>query len=546
MSTSQGPLEPPATWAVVWRLMRLDPRRYAATALFWILWHAWALLPGLLAAAFFGALQHRGPFGWGITAVAGLAAGAGLLRAALMMLAVRFGVPLHFRTRARLQHGLLRAVLAQPGSAAASAPGRMLSTFRDDAEHLALAIDWPFDALAGLVFWGVGIGILWTVSRPLTLLVFLPLVAVVALAQWARTRLTRFMQSRRTSTSRVTDFLWDVWAGRGLVVASGAGPAALRRLGRLNADRRAAELQDQRWILAMDAAFGGAAQLGAGLLLLAAAAGLRQGTLSVGAFALFATYLVQVAHYISFVGYLLDSSRNAGVAVQRLAASAPKASAFPRRDPAPLAAALPLPPLSELSAVIAAGTPPRILQLKVRAGSLTVITGPVASGKSTLLRCLLGLDAAGRPAAQVTWNGVWVAPHDLRPPQVAYVPEGPHFLSGTLEDNLTWGQSKNPGAMEAALAAAALDPAAVRLEAPVGAGGQALSGGQATRVGLARALMNRPALLIADSLAHALDAGTEARLWDNLRQQGMAILAVSVRPETLAGADTVIDLSRHP
>ncbi len=46
------PTDTPAIWGAVWHLIRQDPPRYAATAAFWVLWHAWALLPGLLAAAF--------------------------------------------------------------------------------------------------------------------------------------------------------------------------------------------------------------------------------------------------------------------------------------------------------------------------------------------------------------------------------------------------------------------------------------------------------------------------------------------------------------
>ncbi len=155
---STPPTDTPAFGGVVWRLIRQGPWRYAATATFWVLWHAWALLPDLLAATFFDTLPHRGPFGWGFPQLVAVVAAAGLLRAALMLMAVRTGVSLHFRTRARIQRKLLELVLQHPGSAAAGAPGALLSTFRDDGERLALAIDWPFDAFAGLVFWVGGSG----------------------------------------------------------------------------------------------------------------------------------------------------------------------------------------------------------------------------------------------------------------------------------------------------------------------------------------------------------------------------------------------------
>ncbi len=536
-----------ALWAVISRLIRRDPWRYAATATFWMLWHAWALLPGLLAAAFFDTLQHRGPFGWGLHAVAAAAAAAGLLRAALLLMAVRTGVPLHFRTRARIQWELLGLVLQHPGSRASRSSGGLLSTFRDDAERLALAIDWPFDALAGLVFWVGGIAILWRVSPQLTLLVFLPVVTVVSVASAARTRLTRLLAGRRAATTQVTGFLWDLWVGRDTLAAAGAEARAVGHLARLNVQRRTAELRDRRGLLALEACFSGTAQLGVALVLLAAAAAMQDGRFSVGAFALFATYLVQVAQYLGFVGYLMDSARDAGVAVQRLADAGPPGSAqsLGQGTSCATAPATALPPLVEFAATVPMGSPAPPVTIRLTPGRLTAITGGVGSGKTTLLRHLMGLGL--ERAAAVTWNGIAVDPRQLRPPHAAYVPEHPRFLSGSLRDNLTWAAEPSAQALDAALARAALDEEIRRfpegLDTPVGVGGQALSGGQATRLALARALVHAPGLLVADSLTHALDADTEARLWHSLLAQGMAIIAVSTRPAMLALADDVIDLS---
>ncbi len=535
-------------WQVVGRLIRRDPWRYAATATFWVLWHAWALLPGLLAAAFFDTLQHHGPFGWDLGDAATAAAAAGLMRAALMLMAVRTGVALHFRTRVRIQLELLGLVLQHPGSGAARAPGGLLSTFRDDGERLALAIDWPFDALAGLVFWGVGITILWRVSPQLTATVFLPLVAVVGAASAARTRLTRLLADRRAATTRITGFLWDLWVGRDTLVAAGAETRAVQHLAHLNTERSLAELRDRRWLMALETMFSGTAQLGTALILLAAAAAMQQGRFSVGALALFATYLIQVAQYIGFVGYLMDSARDAGVAVHRLADAARPGSARTLGWGAVFSAASPprsLPPLAEFTATVPAGSGARPVTIRLTPGRLTVITGGVGSGKTTLLRHLVGLE--DDRVVLLTWNGVAIDPRQLRPPHAAYVPERPQFLSGSLRDNLLWTSSPSPRVVDTALARSALDATVARfprgLDTPVGTGAQALSGGQATRLALARALVHAPGLLVTDSLTHALDANTEERLWHGLLDEGTAILAVSTRSGVLRRADDVIDLS---
>ncbi|HEV7722233.1 MAG TPA: ABC transporter ATP-binding protein, partial [Iamia sp.] len=80
----------------------------------------------------------------------------------------------------------------------------------------------------------------------------------------------------------------------------------------------------------------------------------------------------------------------------------------------------------------------------------------------------------------------------------------------------------------------------------VGARGVRLSGGQVQRVAAARALARRPALLVVDDLSSALDAATEAELWDGLlaaaAEDGTSILVVTHRPAVLARADDIVHL----
>ena len=77
----------------------------------------------------------------------------------------------------------------------------------------------------------------------------------------------------------------------------------------------------------------------------------------------------------------------------------------------------------------------------------------------------------------------------------------------------------------------------------VGARGVRLSGGQAQRAAVARALVQGPELLVLDDVSSALDAETEARMWAGLAAAGMTCLAVSNRPATLARADQVLRLA---
>jgi ATP-binding cassette, subfamily B, bacterial len=77
----------------------------------------------------------------------------------------------------------------------------------------------------------------------------------------------------------------------------------------------------------------------------------------------------------------------------------------------------------------------------------------------------------------------------------------------------------------------------------IGPKGLRLSGGQIQRAGAARALVRRPELLVVDDLSSALDADTEARVWDRVAARGFeTALLVSHRPHVLERADRVVVL----
>jgi ABC-type transport system involved in cytochrome bd biosynthesis fused ATPase/permease subunit len=192
------------------------------------------------------------------------------------------------------------------------------------------------------------------------------------------------------------------------------------------------------------------------------------------------------------------------------------------------------------------GTGP--VSFTVERGRLTVLTGGVGRGKTRLLLRILGLSDDTPPPGVLWWNDSPIDdPHTiLRPPRAAAVPEQPRFVGGTVRDNILVGRTASAADMARAVALAALDADLTSfpdgLDTPVGAGGHRLSGGQRVRLAVARAVLSRPQLLVADSLSAALDGDTEAELWSGLLGEGMAILAVSNRSAVLVRATTVVDL----
>lgn len=165
-------------------------------------------------------------------------------------------------------------------------------------------------------------------------------------------------------------------------------------------------------------------------------------------------------------------------------------------------------------------------------GSITALTGPTGIGKSTLLRIILGLVSPSSGTATVYADG-FAAPigPGLRS-HIVYVPQGNTLMHGTVRDNLLLAA---PDATEAemleALHTAAADFVAELpdgLDTPCFEGGGGFSEGQAQRIAIARGLLKGGSIILLDEPSSALDAATEAtlfeRLADRLRGRATAII----------------------
>ncbi len=150
--------------------------------------------------------------------------------------------------------------------------------------------------------------------------------------------------------------------------------------------------------------------------------------------------------------------------------------------------------------------------LDLAPGAALALTGISGAGKTTLLRLIAGLEQPDsgvitlddQPLAEVADR--WRA-------GLGWMPQHPHFLDATVARNLRMGRA---GDLNAAIAAA--DAAGIvaslpqGLEARLGENGAGVSGGEARRLMLARALLGGPALILADEPTADLDAATAARI----------------------------------
>lgn len=180
----------------------------------------------------------------------------------------------------------------------------------------------------------------------------------------------------------------------------------------------------------------------------------------------------------------------------------------------------------------------------VTRGQFVVITGRIGSGKSTLVRTLLGL--LPKSGGDVRWNGRDIDPAAfLVPPRSAYTPQVPRLFSGTLQENIVQGSPPEADALARAIRLAVMEKDIEDLEKGldtfVGPRGVMLSGGQIQRAATARMMMTESDLFIFDDLSSALDVETEKKLWERLfEERDVTCIAVSHRRAALAQADHII------
>jgi ATP-binding cassette subfamily B protein len=191
----------------------------------------------------------------------------------------------------------------------------------------------------------------------------------------------------------------------------------------------------------------------------------------------------------------------------------------------------------------------RGVSLRVPAGSVLGLVGPVGGGKTTLVSLIPRLLEV--EDGMLFLDGIDVNRIPLRTlrSQIAMVPQDAFLFSMTLAENIAYGlPAPEPGAVRAAAERAQLAKDVADLpegyDTIVGERGIMLSGGQRQRAALARALALDPRILILDDTLSAVDAETEAAIQAGLAEvfAGRTVLVVASRVSTVRHADHVVVL----
>ncbi|WP_439655576.1 ABCB family ABC transporter ATP-binding protein/permease [Sulfitobacter aquimarinus] len=301
--------------------------------------------------------------------------------------------------------------------------------------------------------------------------------------------------------------------------------------------------------------FGQAVIITAGLVavMVMAAYGVQDGTLTVGEFVMVNAYMIQITVPLNFLGTVYREIRQALVDMGQMFDLLEQPAEITDKPDAPMLK------VSggriELKDVEFGYNDDRQIlkgvNLTAEPGQMVAIVGSTGSGKSTIGRLLFrfydvqggSLSIDGQDVRDVTQNSL----HR----QIGVVPQDTVLFNDTIGYNIAYGRDGATQAqIEEAARAAQIHDFITSLpegyDTSVGERGLKLSGGEKQRVGIARTLLKDPPILLLDEATSALDSETEHEIQDALRRagKGRTVVTIAHRLSTIAEADQIIVLEQ--
>ena len=301
--------------------------------------------------------------------------------------------------------------------------------------------------------------------------------------------------------------------------------------------------------------FGQSVIITAGLVgvMVLAAVGVQNGTLTVGDFVMVNAYMIQITLPLNFLGTVYREIRQALVDMGEMFTLLEQPAEV---VDAPGARALDVQAgRIELDNVHFGYDPSRSIlkgiSLVAEPGQTVAIVGSTGSGKSTIGRLLFRFYDVADGALRIDGQDVRDVTQDSLHAAIGVVPQDTVLFNDTIRYNIAYGRddATQEDIYDAARAAQIHDFIMALpdgYDTTVGERGLKLSGGEKQRVGIARTLLKNPPILLLDEATSALDTDTEQEIKDALRAagQGRTVLTIAHRLSTIAEADRIVVLEK--
>ncbi|KPL07322.1 hypothetical protein AMJ71_09270 [candidate division TA06 bacterium SM1_40] len=390
------------------------------------------------------------------------------------------------------------------------------------------------------------IGAMFILDWRLALLSTAPIPAMLYFFYLLRTRLSDAWDEQQRSTSETNSLLEAAFSGIRIVKAFCAEAGQARRLDQLLQHRIGVQLRTAKLMVAVHSFDTVASRMGQVIVLAVGGYMVLRGELTIGALYAFYVYLDMLIFPMMDVPNLFATSRVAFVCMDREDELRDYPVQVIHREEGPELEKIEEIAFQRVTFSYDDGRPALSeVDLRIPFGKRIALVGPVASGKSTLLKVTAGLLVPQK--GEVLVNGRPLASWDWRTyrERIGYVPQESLLFSESIGENVSFGRSVADDWLRECLSISQMDDDLEELpggiDTVLGQKGTLISGGQKQRIAIARAIAHHPEVLLLDDCTASLDARNEDRFWNRLFSvlPDTTCLLISHRLSTITRADTI-------
>lgn len=547
------------------RLIRYRPLLFLGTIFFRGLDDLMPFFEGIIRKAFFDALTGESEAGanpWTFVVlfvVAHLTDRGVLISSAFVWARWRYAIS------TLLRKNLMTAIMNMSSPHKVSTvSGEVTNRMRDDVQAILRYLEQYIHLWGNLIF--AILAIIWMarIDAMVTAITVIPAILIITVVNVLKPFIQRYRMAQRITTEQSTNFANELFQSILAVKVARTEANVIAHFQKLNDARRKATVVDNLFNQFLQSISFSINTLATGVILILIAEKMSTGVFTVGDLALFTTYIGDVARSGSLFGSIMAQHKRAEVSFSRMEQTVDEMPAAKLVEHTPVYLRENQPPLvirqrtkaDRLDELTVTGLTYRYdsdtagiadVNLKIPAGSFTVVTGQIGSGKTTLVQTLLGI--LPKQAGEIRWNGETVVDPKsfFVPPRCAYTPQTPKLFSEKLSANILMGLPWNWDDLNRAVRLGVMEKDLPTLEdgleTVVGPRGVKLSGGQMQRTAAARMFIRDSELLVFDDLSSGLDVETEQLLWERLFETRRATcLVVSHRRPALRRADQIVVL----